>query len=170
MITLHSFTEAHRSYLEGRIPLRLLQDQVHVLIGICASPYSDTLPLILEPFDITTSHIDWLLQQPESSQDYADCLGGNVHICNIEADLLQIEGVDMQWADSHGGKWPNVTDQAMAWDSCNYLAEKAGESEWIIFLLCWNDAGGPVFYVQKHLWEAARVAEHVAMTNAVWNP
>jgi hypothetical protein len=64
----------------------------------------------------------------------------------------------------------------MSWDQCAYLAEKDGEpeespektGEWAVFLLCWNDAGGNVFYVPRYLWLAGRVAEHVAETNKFW--
>lgn len=166
MITIHSFTEAHRSWQQGQITLRLVQDQAAVLIGLCRNaqrPIADAL-------EVAYADIDWLLQQPEASQDYADLLGGNVYVCQSEADLKQIVGMDMDWASTHGNQWPNVTDPPMAWDSCTYLAEKSGDPEWTMFLLCWNDAGGPVYYVPKHLWDAARVAEHMAATNAVWNP
>ncbi|WP_301103316.1 hypothetical protein [Propionivibrio sp.] len=57
--------------------------------------------------------------------------------------------MDVNWASTHDGNWPNVTDLPVAWDSCTYLAEKSGDPEWVMFLLCPNDAGGPVYYVPK---------------------
>lgn len=166
MITIHRFIDAYRSYQERRHPLRLLQDQAAVLIAICRNTYRP----IADALEVTDADIAWLQQQPEATQNYADLLGGNVHICETTDDLKQIVGMDMDWASTHDNQWPNVTDLPMAWDSCTYLTEKSGDPQWAMFLLCWNDAGGPVYYVPKQLWHAARVDEHMATTNTVWNP
>lgn len=166
MITIQRFIDAYRSHREGRHPLRLLQDQAAVLIGLCLNTYRP----IVDALEVTDADIAWLLQQQEASQDYADLLGGNVYVPECADDLTQIVGMDMDWASNHGNQWPNVTDLPLAWDSCTYLTEKSGDPEWANFLLCWNDAGGPVFYVPKRLWNAARVDEHMAATNTVWNP
>lgn len=109
------------------------------------------------------------MQQPEATQDYGDYLGGYVYVCETDEDLLQIQGCDFEWAEAHDGNWPNVTDIAMPWDACTYLSEASGDPQWVIFLLCWNNAGGPVYYVPKHLWQQARVAEHIEATNPTLN-
>lgn len=166
MITIPHFIDAYRSYRDGRCPYRLLQDQAAVLVGICRNTYRP----ITDALEVTDADIAWLLQQPEAADAYADLLGGNVYICESADDLKQVVGMDLDWARTHGNQWPNVTDLPMAWDSCTYLAEKSGDPQWVIFLLCWNDAGGNSHFVPKHLWEAARVTEHMAATNAVWNP
>lgn len=119
--------------------------------------------------EITADDIDWLLNQPESEEDYNGFLGGEFYVCQAEADLKKVVGMDMAFAEANGGRWPNVTDQVMSWDQCRFLEPKDGEPEWAMFLLCWNDAGGPVFHVPKHLWEAGKVAEHVAATDRYWN-
>lgn len=165
MIILLNFNQAHQQYLSGVIPYRLQQDQAAVMLGIC----SNTRPTVASALDITDDDINWLLQQDEAAADYADFLGGNVYVCEVEADLLQIHGCDFEWAEAHGGVWPNVTDMAMSWDSCAYLPESKGEPQWVIFLLCWNNAGGHVYYVPKHLWNMARVAEHIAATENALN-
>lgn len=158
MIVIHNFKEAH----EFHIPFRLLQEQAMVLIDINSGRHID------EAFDIGNDDIEWLLQQPEALEDYNGYLGGDIHICESEADLKEIVGMDMEFAETHDDRWPDVTDQVMSWDQCAYLKQKDGDSEWALFLLCWNDAGGPVFYVPKHLWISARVAEHIAETNRHW--
>ncbi len=137
-----------------------------MLIAICRDSYRP----IADALEVNDADIDWLLRQPEAEQSYADLVGGNVYICETADDLKQIVGMDMDWASANGNQWPNVTDLPMSWDSCTYLVEKSGDPQWAMFLLCWNDAGGPVYYLPKHLWEAARIAEHVAETNAAWNP
>lgn len=166
MIVLHHFNEAHQQYQDGHIPYRLLQDQAAVMIGICTNPH----PGVVNAFEITESDIQWLLQQEEAGESYSDFLGGHVHVCETEADLKQITGCDFEWADTHDGCWPNVTDKPIVWDNCTYLDEVSGDPQWVIFLQCWNNAGGPVYYVQKSLWLPARVVEHIAETNRAWNP
>ncbi len=163
MITIHNFNEAHQHFQSCVIPYRLLQDQAAVMLGICSNPH----PTIANALDITNEDINWLLNQVEAAFEYSEYLGGNVYLCESEADLKQIQGCDFEWAEAHGG-WPNVTDMVMSWDSCDYLQESAGEPQWVIFLLCWNNAGGPVYYVPKHLWQVARVIEHIAATNNAW--
>lgn len=161
MIIIHNFNEAHQQYQSGIIPYRLLQDQAAVMLGICSTSHLT----VANALDITDIQISWLLQQDKVTANYADFLGGNVFVCEQEADLKQIHGCDFEWAESHGGVWPNVTDVAMSWDACNYLDEATGEPQWVMFLLCWNNAGGPAYYIPKHLWVQARVIEHMKATN-----
>jgi hypothetical protein len=164
MIKTHNFNEAHQQYQNGLIPYRLLQDQAAVMLGICSNPHQT----VVNAFDVSDNNINWLLQQAEVAADYADFLGGNIYVCEVEADLLQINGCDFEWAETHEGNWPNVTDLPMSWDSCSYLPESIGEPQWVIFLLCWNNAGGHVYYVPKHLWSKAKVTEHIAATEGTW--
>jgi hypothetical protein len=166
MIEIRTFIDAYRSRQQGHCSYRLLQDQAAVLIGLCRNTHRP----IADALEVTDADITWLLQQPEAGHDYADLLGGNVYICETADDLKQIVGMDTDWASAHGNQWPNITDLPMAWDSCTYLAERSGDPEWVMFLLCWNDAGGATYWVPKHLWDAARVVEHMAATNAVWIP
>ena len=163
MITIHNFNEAHQQYQHNLISYRLLQEQAIVMLSLCSNQH----PIVMNAYDINDTDINWLLQQDETAFSYADCLGGNVYICETEDDLKQIQGCDFEWAELHGG-WPNVTDIAMAWDNCGYLHEAIGEPQWVIFLMCWNNAGGHVYYVPKHLWNAARVPEHISATESAW--
>lgn len=165
MITIHSFTDAYRSCQQGRIPLRLVQDQAAVLIAICRKTYRP----IADALEVTDTDIAWLLQQPEATQNYADLVGGNVYICETADDLKQITGCDFEFAEQHG-RWPNVIDLPIAFDQCSSVGEQSGEPVYLLFLTIWSDSGGPVYYVPKHLWTAARVVEHMAATNTVWNP
>ena len=156
MITMHNFNEAHQHFKTGFIPYRLLQEQAQVMLSLTLyQPLKNA-------FEIVDEHIDWLMKQPESNNDYSLLLGGNFYICECVADLKQIKGCDFEWAESHGD-WPNVTDIPMSWDNCCYLQEAMGEPQWVTFLTCWNNAGGNVFYVPQHLWASARVGEHIAL-------
>lgn len=160
MIKMQNFNEACLHYKQHKINFRLLQDQAAVLIGLCKNHHST----VSNPIQITNANIDWLLQQPEATQNYSEFLGGSVFVCETENDLLEIHGCNFEWAEEHNGQWPNVTDIAMSWDACSYLDEASGDPEWVIFLLCWNNSGGPVYYVPKHLWTQARVTEHIEAT------
>ena len=164
MITTHNFNETHQQYQSGVIPYRLLQEQAAVILCLCSNAHQS----VVNSIEVNDADIQWLLQQDEAAFNYSDYLGGNVFVCETKDDLKQIHGCDFKWAESHGG-WPNVTDMPMSWDSCCYLQESTGEPQWVIFLLCWNNAGGPVYYVPKHLWQAARVSEHIAATEIAWN-
>ena len=164
MITTHNFNEAHQQYQSGVIPYRLLQEQAVVMLGLCSNPH----PAVANSLAITDIDINWLLQQDEATFAYSDYLGGDVYICETEDDLKQIQGCDFEWAEAHGG-WPNVIDKPMSWDSCCYLQESEGEPQWVLFLLCWNNAGGHVYYVPKQLWSMARVSEHIAATDNASN-
>ena len=153
MITIRNLNEAYQQYKEDLLPYRLLQEQAVVMLGICSKP-TDAL-------SITNRDIQWLIQQPESAMNYLDMLGGDMHVCEQVSDLMLIQGCDIAWAETHKGSWPNVTDMPLSWDVCCYLDEPEGEPQWAMFLLCWNNAGGPVYYVPKRLWELARVTEHL---------
>ncbi len=166
MITISSFTDAYSSWQHGRIPPRLVQDQAAVLIGLCGNNYRS----IADALEVTDADIAWLLQQPEASQKYADLLGGNVYVCEAGADLQQVQGCDFDWAAAHDGKWPCLTDTAIAFDQCSYVQELSGEPMYVLLMTIWTDAGGPVYYVPKSLWSAARLEEHMLATNAAWNP
>ena len=161
MIKLQNFNEIYQHYEQHKISFRVLQDQAAVMIDVCDNPN----PPVANPIEITQADIDWLLQQEEASQGYGTLLGGDVYICETEADLLEIQGCDLDWAETHGGRWPNVTDMPMSWDVCEYLEETTGNPQWVIFMLCWNNAGGAIYYVPQHLWMQARVTEHIAATN-----
>lgn len=87
MIVLHHFKEANQLHQQKRIPLRLLQDQAAVLIGLHQAKHAG----VSDPLDITQADIDWLLDQPEASTNYDDFLGGYVHVCEFAEDLLQIQ-------------------------------------------------------------------------------
>ena len=161
MITMHNFNEAHQHFKTGLIPYRLLQEQAQVMLSLTLyQPLKNA-------YEITDDNICWLSQQPEAISDYSMMLGGNFCVCECEADLKQITGCDFEWAESHG-YWPNVTDIPMSWDNCYYLQEATGEPQWVNFLMCWNNAGGSVYFVPKHLWAIARVDEHIALTEMAW--
>lgn len=165
MIKMHHFNEAYQLYKQHKIHFRLLQEQAFVMLALCQNPYSS----VNKPLEITQSDIDWLMHQTEATQDYSDNLGGYVYICEEDQDLLQIHGCNFEWAETNDGNWPNVTDMPMSWDACNYLDETSGDPQWVIFLLCWNNAGGNVYYVPKHLWIQAKVTEHIEATNPTSN-
>jgi len=166
MIKLHNFKEACHYYQQQKIPFRLLQDQAAVMLDICDNPSL----AVTSSLEITQRDISWLLQQESQfSQSYDAMLGGYIYVCETEHDLLEILGYDSEWAEAHNGSWPNVTETPMSWDVCDYLYETSGDPQWVIFMICWNNAGGPVYYVPKHLWQQARVTEHIVATNPTSN-
>lgn len=101
-------------------------------------------------------------------EPFSDYFGGNVYICESSEDLKQIEGFDMEWAESHSNTWPNVTDKALSWDACDYVNSDRNTG-WALFFACWSNAGGPVYYVPEAMWEEARLEEHMKLTNELWS-
>ena len=114
---------------------------------------------------ITLEDAAELFAREEDQLDY--WVGGPINICETEEDLKQVEGCDLEWAQTHNDTWPNVTDLPMSWDVCAYCSDNP-DTGWAVFVLCTNDAGGSSYYVPQHLWRAARVAEHIAKHKADW--
>ena len=165
MIEIQCFNEAYQHYQLNKLNFRLLQEQAAVLFSLCQNIQLSFNTAL----EITQDDIDLLLQQPEALHNNVNYLGGNTYVCEIEEDLLQVLGCDIDWANARDGKWPNVIDIAMSWDVCNYLDEAYGDPQWVMFLMCWNNSGGPVYYVPQHLWPKARVTEHIEETNRTPN-
>lgn len=166
MIEIHHFNDAHQQFNKSHISYGLLQELATITLAICPHNISTAS----NPKDISQSDIDWLLQQPEANHDYNHYLGGYVFVCESPQDLMHIQGCDFDWAEKHHGLWPNVTDMPIAWDVCNYVEESTGNPQWVIYVMCWNNAGGPTYYAPKHLWQQARVTEHIAATNPTPTP
>jgi len=164
MIVIHCFTEAHHLYTTQQISLRLIQDQAFVLWGMDGQPVQS----VADALELTDDDIGWLARQPIAEASYADILGGNVYVCEQEADLLKVEGCDLEFGRRHG-RWPNITEVPLAFDDARFLPEQSGAPRWALLLTCWNDAGGSVYYLPKNLWQAARLEEHVGATDTVWN-
>lgn len=109
-----------------------------------------------------------MIEERYPSSEESNCFdwsfGGKIHICETEDDLKEVEGIDLEWADTHDGKWPNVTELAMSWDVAEYALNDASTG-WAVFLLCSNNAGGPVYMIPQRFWEVAKVEEHIKLTN-----
>lgn len=164
MICIQHFNQAYGLYLAKKISFRLLQDQAAVMIGLCDDLHAG----VASALEVTETHIQWLKQRQEANWEYNEYLGGEVFICESEEDLQHVVGCDLEWAEEHGNLWPNVMEKPLVWDSCDYLIESSGDPQWVMFLICWNNAGGPVYYVPKPLWAAAKVEEHIALTHQMW--
>ena len=100
----------------------------------------------------------------EESNCFDWIFGGKLHICETEDDLKEVEGINLEWSDTHDGKWPNVTELAMSWDVAEYALNDAATG-WAVFLLCSNNGGGPVYMIPEKFWEVAKVSEHIKLTN-----
>ena len=158
MIELKNFKEVWLGFVAGRVPEAILLDCTRVQSNI----ENDNIEPTVEVAKILYKNFE---DTEENSFSYL--FGGNVFICETEGDLKQIEGVDFEFAESNGGRWPNVTDLPMAWDCCDYVNSDI-TTGWAIFLLCSNNAGGNIYYVPQKLWTAARLAEHMEVHNKAW--
>ena len=156
MLVIHNFKEAFALYQNGRIPFNLLQEQTAI--------FSLEENGIVDSSKVTLEDIDRLLISEIVDEDYDSYFGGNIYICEELEDLGLIEGCDFDFAESHSGRWPNLLDMPLGGDSCVHIQ---GEPKFIMFLLCWNDAGGPMYYIPESLW-TDNVKLSVMQTEKFW--
>lgn len=164
MLRFKSLSEVYQGFKENKVPMSILQQTAR---------YQKNFTDDEDDYDISKEFsIQEITQMIESSKDeeysFIWLLGGDLFICETAEDLKEIEGFDLEWAEKHNNKWPNVTDIPMAWDDCNYL-NKDKTTGWAFFLLCTNNSGGPIYYVPENLWEKAKLVEHMAMHNQTWS-
>ena len=131
-------------YREGKMPFNVFQDYHWCFVDPDSKGTAE---------DVTLEAIEkYQAENPppidEEYDEYDYMLGGSLCICETPEDLKEIEGVDFEFADTHK-RWPNMTDAPLGSDSCFKVH---GEPEFIMFLLCSNNAGGNVFYIPKALW------------------
>ncbi len=154
MIEISSFKEMALLHQSGRVPFRIIQEITVVLLGL--SIYPKDIP---QATDVTRQEIDWLLSVPEAL-DFMTYLGGNVYICETESDLLQVTSMDIEFGRQHG-RWPNCTEAVLAWDDCRYLLNADGTADYAVLFAATNNAGGPSWFIPKHLWQVARIEEQI---------
>jgi hypothetical protein len=160
MKTYKNFRELYAGWQAGDVPFCVLQEMTIAQLGMI----DIIVPQGIAP---SVSQIEAILKDSTEPQEFMYELGGDVHICENEEDLKQIESVDFEWARQHNDKWPNATDQGMSWDCCDYVLSSRSTG-WVIFLLCTNNAGGHTYYVPEALWPAARVLEHTRSSDTPW--
>ena len=112
MIELKNFKEVWLGFLSGKVEEPVLLD--------CTRVQSNIENYNIEP-TVEVAKILYKNFEDTEENSFSYLVGGNVFICETEEDLEQIEGVDFEFAESNGGRWPNVTDLPMAWDCCDYV-------------------------------------------------
>lgn len=150
MVEITCFKQAYQLQHANQLSFAVIQHLAYMFMSAC-----DHIPPNVHGYtDINIDNLAWQANQLSAEFRFNEYLGGNVYICESEADLTEIVAFDQEWANQHG-RWPNVTDKPMVWDLCLAL-----NSEWAVFGYCWNNAGGDVFYIHNSLWAKARVNEH----------
>jgi len=166
MLQFKNFREVYQGFKDGKVPFCVLQES-----AMTQASYLDGFADTYDPNEeMTLQRILEIRNSLSDSEEdsFVYNLGGELFICETEEDLTQIEGCDFDWAKAHDDKWPNVTDKPMSWDCCDFVS-KDRSSGWAVFLLCWNNAGGNVYYVPERLWEAARLEEHLIEHERAWS-
>ena len=163
MKVFETYHKLYEGFKEGVVPFCVIQE--------IASAVSESAELSVEsPQTITEAFAEDIYTRLEDTEEnsFSWLVGGDVFLCETEEDLKQIKGCDFEWAKAHNDEWPSVVDLPMSWDACDYVMSDP-DTEWVIFLLCWSNAGGPSYYVPKSLWEAARFEEHYKLHNEHWS-
>jgi hypothetical protein len=141
MITLHNFEEAYTAK-------RVLSKAAMVDIFGLAPVES-----LLEPPEISDEYMRSVKDSEQPA--FEILLGGNIHIAEVERDLEKIQGYDPEFGEKYG-RWPNITERVMAWDSARFIDE-----EWAVVYTVNNNSGGPTYYIPKRLWGKAQMEEQV---------
>lgn len=160
MITFKKFSEMFES---ANCPRNLLREQAFVLLNCIEDEHTFRFE---DATKVTEDAMEWLYLKDKDTDDmdFNGYLGGDVFICEQPDDLKEVEGCDMEFAEANNDRWPNLTDMAMAFDVCDYVL---GEPKFVAALLCWNNAGGPIYYIPEALW-TENVINSVKLTNEVW--
>jgi hypothetical protein len=161
MIEIRSFKEMADLYQASQVPFRIVQEITSVLLGLCDYPKD-----IPKPLDVTQQEVDWLLALPEDIE-FMTYMGGNVFLVETEDDLKQVTGMDFQFSKQHG-RWPNCTEAILAWDDCRYLLNADGSSDYALLFAATNNAGGPSWFIPRHLWQAAQIDEQIKAHQQFW--
>lgn len=162
MIEIRSFKQMADLHQAGPVPYRIVQEITSVLLGLCG--YDKDIP---EPVGVTQQEVDWLLSLSDHL-DFMHYLGGHAYLCQTESDLRQVTGMDMEFAKAHG-RWPNITEAVLAWDDCRCLPNAEGHIDYALCFAATNNAGGPSWFIPRHLWQAARIDEQIAAHRQFWN-
>jgi hypothetical protein len=167
MIEIRSFREMASLQQAGIVPFRdshfrIEQEITSVLLGLC--DYPKDIPLATA---ISQQEIDWLLALPEDIE-FMTYLGGNVFICEAERDLSGVVGMDFEFSKFHG-RWPNCTEAVLGWDDCRYLLNSDGSADYALLFSATNNAGGPSWFIPRHLWQAAQIDEQIKAHQQFWS-
>ncbi len=154
MIEIRYFKEMAEKHQAGVLPFRIVQEITVVLLSLCG--YTKDIP---EATAVTQQDIGWICSLPEEI-DFMTYLGGNLYICETESDLMKITGIDVDFGKQHG-RWPNCTEAVLAWDDCRYLMNAAGSADYVLLFAATNNAGGPSWFIPRHLWRVARIEEQI---------
>jgi hypothetical protein len=159
---VRSIREIANLHQSGIVPFRIMQEITSVLLGLCDYPKD-----IPEPLDITQQEIDWLLALPEDIE-FLSYLGGWVFLVETVEDLAEVTGMDFEFAESHGGRWPSCTEAILGWDECKYLPNADGSANYVLAFCATNNAGGPSWFIPKHLWQTAQIEAQIKAHQQFW--
>ena len=167
MIEISNYKELVELYRAGKLNrqqgyFRIVQEISAVLLGLCG--YTEDIP---EPVEVTQQEIDWL-QTRVDDIDFMHYLGGNVFIVEAEADLAEVVGMDFEFSQVHR-RWPNCMEAILPLDEAKYLFNADGTADYALLFAATNDAGGPSWFIPRHLWQAARIAEQIEAHQQFWS-
>lgn len=156
MIEICTYKELAEGHVSGQVPYRILQEITYVLLGLSNYNGKD----IAEPLEVTQKEINWLLALPEDI-NFMTYLGGNVFLVRAECDLLSVIGIDYEFAKMHG-RWPNITEAVLAWDSAYFLINADGTADYALLFAATNNAGGHSWFIPNSLWQAANIDQQIS--------
>jgi hypothetical protein len=166
MIRLNDFFETFKLYLEGKIDEIVLKDIFRT------NPF-DLLCNPIKAKDVTSDFIIKVLISERRNVNIKTSIftyffGDDIFICETKNDLKEVKGCDFEWAKTHNNRWPDCTDIPMSWDIADYI-DNDPNTGWACLMICWNDAGGSLYYIPKILWSSALIEQHINKSKTFWN-
>jgi hypothetical protein len=155
-----NFVETTEMFNKGEITCDIYQDIVRAMS--CAATQDD-----LEAGAINTETI---LSWDESKDDYNGLFGGDFCLVETVEDLKEVStAVEAKVAgvtEKRLNGWASIIDVATSFDICEYLPN----GDHIIAMMCWNDAGGTVFYIpSKFADEFPTIKGCIEATSKYWS-
>jgi hypothetical protein len=163
MIEIRSFKEIAKPHQAGVVPFRIVQEVGFVLLNLCGYVGKD----IANATSVGQQEIDWLLTLSEDIE-FMSYLGGFVFICQTVDDLIQVTGMDFEFANLHG-RWPNCMEAVLALDDARYLLNADGTADYALLFAATNNAGGPSWFIPQHLWQAAQINKQIEANHQFWS-
>lgn len=100
------------------------------------------------------------------STDFYVHIGGDIHLLETFEDLHEISTTVVDPATKG---WASLVNTADAFDIAKYLGEGTRYDRIAVFMNCWNDDGGPLYYVPKAIADQCpNVDLSVKLTSTFW--
>jgi hypothetical protein len=146
VLTITSFKHANELYLTAKIPYVIYKQIIYSF-----KSYN-------EDFDTDGA----ILASSDSEEPFNGIFGGEIYVIESLDDLKEIStGI------ASGNRWLSLAEVPDSFDMCEWI-DKDPKTGYVGVLMCWNDAGGPLYFIPKE-FVTANVKESIRLTALTWS-